>query len=375
MEAIGLMAGGVAHDLNNILSGIVSYPELILMDLPENSPIREPIQTVQEAGKRAAEVVADLLTMARGVATVKKTLSLNSLISEYLNSPEHERLRRISPGIRFEVKLSEGLLNTTGSSIHLKKILMNLVINATEAIESGGTVTITTFNSSLDEVLKGYEDVKPGAYAVLSVADDGSGIAGEDLKRIFEPFYTKKVMGRSGTGLGLPVVWNTVQDHHGYIDVRSSGEGSVFEIYFPATRKPAIEDMKDFNLDQYQGHGEKILVVDDEAPQRKIARGMLTRLGYQADAVSSGEAAIEYVRYNPVDLILLDMVMPKGMNGRKTYAEILKISPNQKAVIASGYARTEEVSITQEMGAGAYVKKPYQLKEIAQALHEALSGK
>ena len=230
------------------------------------------------------------------------------------------------------------------------------------------TVTVSTTNRYLDEPLKGYEDIRTGEYVMLTVSDDGSGISPQDLDRIFEPFYTKKVMGRSGTGLGLAVVWNSMQDHDGYINVKSSEKGTVFVLYFPVTREQVADEREQVLLEDYLGHGEKILVVDDEERQREIASGILTRLGYNAEAVSSGEDAIEYVKTNPVDLILLDMVMPKGINGRKTYEEIISIHPGQKAVIASGYAKTKEVDIAQDLGAGKYIKKPYTLAKIGAAV-------
>jgi CheY-like chemotaxis protein len=265
-------------------------------------------------------------------------------------------------------ELDPDLLNMSGSPTHIKKILMNLIANATEAIGGSGTVTISTTNQYLDEPLKGYEDVRIGEYTVLKVSDDGSGISPQDLDKIFEPFYTKKVMGRRGTGLGLAVVWNTVQDHKGYINVKSTEKGTVFELYFPVTREEVAAAGEEVPLEDYLGHGEKILVVDDEERQREIASGILTRLGYNAEAVSSGEEAIEYVKTNPVDLILLDMVMPKGINGRKTYEEIIKIRPGQKAIIASGYSKTKEVEKAQALGAGKYIKKPYTLPKVGLAV-------
>jgi len=179
-------------------------------------------------------------------------------------------------------------------------------------------------------------------------------------------------MERSGTGLGLAVVWNTVQDHKGYIDVKSSEKGTVFELYFPVTRDQITEDKENVPAAEYQGHGEKILVVDDEENQREIACGMLTKLDYKAEAVSSGQEAIKYVKENPVDLIVLDMVMPKGINGRDTYEEIIKIRPRQKAIIASGYAKTKEVDMAQKLGAGKYIKKPYTLEKVGLAVKEEL---
>jgi len=345
---------------------------LLLMDLPEDSPLRKPIKTIQESGMRAADVVEDLLTIARGVATGKEVLNLNTLIAEYLSSAEHQKLEKTRSFVDSKTEFDSDLLNMSGSPTHIKKVLMNLVTNASEAIEGSGTVTISTENRYLDEPLKGYEDVCTGEYVMLTVSDNGSGISPKDLDRIFEPFYTKKVMGRSGTGLGLAVVWNSMQDHNGYINVNTSEKGTAFELYFPVTREEVAAEGEEVPLEDCLGHGEKILVVDDEERQREIASGILTRLGYTADAVSSGEEAIEYVKEQPVGLIVLDMVMPKGINGRKTYEEIIKIRPKQKAIIASGYAKTKEVDIAQELGAGKYIKKPYTLAKVGVSVKEEL---
>ena len=372
MEAVGLLAGGVAHDLNNILSGIVSYPELILLHLPEDSPLRKPIKAMQESGMRAADVVSDLLTIARGVAITKEVSNLNIIVEEYLSSAEHQQLEKSHQFVKFVNDLDPDLLNVNCSKIHITKALMNLAVNATEATEGSGTVTISTMNRYLEDPLKGYDKVRRGEYTVLSVSDDGPGIAPDDLERIFEPFYTKKKMGISGTGLGLAVVWNTVKDHQGYKDVKSTDRGTVFELYFRAERKKMAASEKPIPLKDYLGHGEKILVVDDVEQQRDIACGLLRELDYHAEAVSSGEAAIEYVKKESVDLIVLDMVMPGGINGRETYEEILKTRPGQKAIIASGYARTKEVDTAQNLGAGKYIKKPYTLEKIGLAVREEL---
>jgi PAS domain S-box-containing protein len=372
MEALGLLAGGVAHDLNNILSGIVSYPELLLMDLPEGSPLIKPIKTIQESGNRAADVVSDLLTLARGVTTGKEISNFNTLVKEYLTSAEHNTLKATHPSVVFRTEIDSDLLNISCSPTHMKKSLMNLVINASEAIKGPGIVTISAKNRYLDEPLKGYEDVRTGEYVMLSVSDTGMGIPPEDLERVFEPFYTKKTLGRSGTGLGLVVVWNTVRDHGGYINVKSSETGTIFELYFPVTRKEAVTLKEEISLKDYLGQGEKILVVDDEERQREIASGMLMRLGYAAETVSSGEEAIQYIKEHPPDLIVLDMIMPNGINGLETYEAVQKICPGQKVIIASGYSRTKEVKIAQDLGAGEYVKKPYTLKKIAVAVKQEL---
>ena len=343
------------------------------MDLAGDSPLRKPLETIQESGLRAAEVVADLLTITRGVASRREVVNLNAAVEEYLDSVEHRRLLRNQRTTTFKTQLDTDVLNINGSQTHIKKILMNLAANASEAIESTGTVTIATTNRYLDKPLKGYEEVNMGEYALLSVSDDGIGISPEDLERIFEPFYTKKVMGRTGTGLGLAVVWNTVQDHNGYINVKSSKKGTLFELYFPVTREVVISKKEAAHLEDYLGHGEKILVVDDEERQREIACGLLNRLGYRSEAVPGGKEAVEYVKEQPVDLIVLDMVMPRGINGRETYEEIIKICPEQKAIIASGFAKTKEVEEAQSLGAGRYVKKPYTLEKLAAAIKEELA--
>jgi CheY-like chemotaxis protein len=226
----------------------------------------------------------------------------------------------------------------------------------------------------LDKPLKGYEEVRQGEYAVLTVSDDGLGLSAGELGRIFEPFYTKKIMGRSGTGLGLSVVWNTVQDHGGYVNVMSDEDRTIFELYFPITRAEVAADTEQVSWENYAGNGEKILVVDDEELQREIACGLLIKLGYSAEAVSSGEEAIGYLKTHSVDLVVLDMIMFPGINGRETYERIIKIHPNQKAIIASGFAETEDVKAAQERGAGKYIKKPFTLETLAIAVKEELKN-
>ena len=373
MESLGLLAGGVAHDLNNVLAGVVAYPELLLMDLPPDSKLREPIEVIQDSGNRAVAIVQDLLTVARGVAISKESLNLNEVVDDYLNSPEFKKLEQFHPTISVKIDLDSELLNISGSSVHIRKVVMNLVSNATEAAAGGGQVTISTMNRYLDKPLVGYDDVNVGEYVVLSVSDDGSGISSDDLQRIFEPFYTKKVMGRSGTGLGLAVVWNTVQDHKGYIDVRSDEKGTTFELYFPMTREEIAGKNLCVPIDDYKGNNETILIVDDVDSQREITCRMLDTLNYQTKVACSGEEAVEYLKNNRVDLLLLDMIMDPGMNGRETYEQIIKTHPNQKAIIISGFAETDEVKKTQKLGAGKFVKKPFAVAKIGLAMKEELA--
>jgi PAS domain S-box-containing protein len=374
MEAVGTLAGGVAHDLNNILSGIVSYPELLLMDLPEDSSLHEPLTTIMESGQKASAMVQDLLTMARRGVTTTKTINLNDIIHEYLNSPEYRKMTVYHPDIQFAVNTDANLLNIEGSSVHLFKTLMNLVSNAAEAMPDGGDLFISSRNQYVDKAISGFDDVHEGDYVVLAVSDTGIGISKKDQKHIFEPFYTKKIMGRSGTGLGMSVVWAAVKDHKGQIDVSSKvGVGTTISLYFPASRKKKESRADIVSIDNYKSKGESILVVDDVKEQRDLANLMLSRLGYKVATVPSGEKAVEYLKRQRADLVVLDMIMDPGIDGLETFKQILEVNSEQKAIIVSGYSDSEKVKQTQKLGAGAYVKKPYVLQEIGMAIRSELN--
>lgn len=374
MEAIGTLAGGVAHDLNNILGGLISYPELLYMRLPEGSPLRRYVRTIQKSGEKAAAIVQDLLTLARREVATEEVVNLNQIVIDYFASPEHEKLSAVHPRVYFECDMEDTLLNVMGSPVHLSKTLMNLVSNAAEAMPDGGVVTVSTANRYIDRPIRGYEELKEGEYVALTVSDTGTGISREDRERIFEPFYTKKVMGRSGTGLGLAVVWGTVKDHKGYIDLKSKmGEGSVFVLYFPVGRKVSAKIEASTEMADWNGNGESILVVDDIPEQREIAAMILRNLGYHVATVASGEQAVTALKEKPVDLLILDMIMDPGMDGLETYRKVLEFLPSQKAIIVSGFSETDRVREAQRLGAGDYVKKPYLLRTIGQAIRKELS--
>jgi len=374
MEAIGTLAGGVAHDLNNILSGIVGYPDLLIMDLPEDSPLVAPLTTIQQSGIKAAAIVQDLLTLARRGVSISEVVNLNSIITEHLDSPEFEKIKTYHPGLNMNTALEPDLLNISGSPVHLSKTVMNLVSNAAEAMPGGGMISISTQNRYLDKPIDGYDEIEEGDYVLLKISDTGIGISPEDKERIFEPFYTKKIMGRSGTGLGMAVVWGTVKDHKGYIDLKSTvGEGTTFTLYYPVTRESLQDDQSPAVDFENSGQGETILIVDDVEQQRNIASLMLQKLGYSVNTVSSGEEAIEYIKNNTADLLVLDMIMDPGMDGLETYKKILEYRPHQKAIIASGFSETWRVKEAQRLGAGAYVKKPYTIENIGQAVAAELN--
>ncbi|MDP1989581.1 MAG: PAS domain S-box protein [Syntrophales bacterium] len=373
MESLGILAGGVAHDLNNVLGVLFVYTELLLEKIPEKSPLRNYVDNILSSGEKGAAIIQDLLTLARRGVIVHEVVNVNSVVSGFFKTPVFEKLETYHPRVAFRKELSEELLNVKGSAVHLEKTVMNLLSNAAEAISGNGEITIRTENRYLDRPIHGYDKVKEGEYAVLTVSDTGRGISTADIGKIFEPFYTKKVMGKSGTGLGLAIVWGTVKDHDGYIDVQSKkGKGTVFTLYFPVTREELAEEKEKIPVEQYMGRGESILVVDDTVEQRDIANRLLTRLGYQVHAVSSGEEAVEYLKTHKADLLLLDMIMDPGIDGLETYKRVQEINPKQRAIIVSGFSETERVKKTQNLGAGAYIRKPYLMEKIGVAVRDEL---
>lgn len=373
MKAIGTLAGGVAHDLNNILAGIVSYPDLLMLEYPEGSRMRKSLETIKNSGLRASAIVQDLLTLARRAAPVMGMVDINRIAADYLESPEYRKLQSDHPEVAIETGLEACGFFIRGSSVHLSKTLMNLVSNACEAIDGPGTVTVKTRNRHVENEME-IPGVPPGDYVMVTVADDGSGIAPEDLERVFEPFYTKKTLGRSGTGLGMAVVYGTVQDHDGHIDIRSKlGEGTQISIFFPASRQHAAEaDKKE--VKNIYGNGETILIVDDIPEQRDIAGSILTKLGYRVVAVSSGEEALAYLERFKVNLVVLDMIMAPGLDGLETFLGIRRIHPDQSVIIASGYSETKRVKEALRKGARGYIRKPYLLEVIGEAVKNELDA-
>jgi PAS domain S-box-containing protein len=374
MEALGQLAGGVAHDLNNILGILSGYSELLLEEIPEESRSRGHAEKILQSTEKGAAIIQDLLTLARRGVTASDVINLNSVVSGFLKTPVFEKITDYNPRVTFRTECDKNLLNIKGSPVHLEKALMNLVSNAAESISGTGEVTIRTENRYLDKAVRGYDEVKEGDYTVLTVSDTGTGIPVENREKIFEPFYTKKTMGRSGTGLGLAIVWGTVKDHNGYIDLQTEvGEGTTFTLYFPVTREELIAPQLKVPVERYMGNGEAVLVVDDIAEQRDIAARLLARLGYQVHLVSSGEEAVEYLTEHKADILVLDMIMAPGIDGLETYQRVLEIHPKQKAILVSGFSETERVREAQKLGAGAYVKKPYLMEKIGVAIRDELN--
>ncbi len=376
LEMIGTLAGGVAHDLNNILSGVVTYPDLLLMKTPPDSPMAKSLQLIKESGERASAIVQDLLTLARRNVMVKEPVNLNTLINEYLQSPEYLQLLTHHKGIAVKTDCAPDLLNILGSPVHLTKTMMNLVTNAAESMEKGGVICVKTENRYIDNSLKLYEHISEGEYVVLEVTDQGTGIRPEDLDKIFEPFYTSKKMGKSGTGLGMAVVWGTVKDHRGYINCESQVDiGTQFTLFFPVTSQKHQLQLQTVAMADYRGGGEHILVIDDIEEQREIATTILTELGYRVTTAASGEEALDLLaKQEPFDLLLLDMILGPGLDGLDTYREVLTRVPGQKAIITSGFSETDRITEALRLGVGRYVKKPYMIEKLGIAIREELTN-
>lgn len=372
MEVVGNLAAGVAHDLNNVLCGLVAYPELLLLELPEDNPLRDKVIAIQKSGQKAAAIVEDLLTLARRGVKIAEVVSLNAIVSDYLASLEFEAMQKRHANITIKTHLAPDLMTVMGSQLHLSKSIMNILNNAAEAMPAGGTISISSCNRCLDATLSLYEQIPAGEYVCLEIADEGVGIASNDLNRIFEPFFSKKSMKRSGSGLGMTIIWATIKDYNGYLDIQSTeGEGTQIVVYLPSNQKHGDSISNKIGLEEYLG-SEHVHVVDDMPEQAEIAAKMLTKLGYTVTMSSSGEAAVEFVRHNKPDLVVLDMIMPGGIDGLEAYKKIIEIHPGQKVIIVSGFSESDQVKAVQLLGAGSYVQKPYTLEKIGVAVRMEL---
>ncbi len=370
MESLGILAGGVAHDLNNMLGPLVGYPELILMKLPEDSPIRKQIQRIGASAKGAAQVVQDLLSLARRGRYEMEPVNINAIVEAYLDSPGFLKLAEERPNIKVQKNLDRNIGNIIGSAPHLSKVIMNLTVNAFDAMPDGGRLEIESSRKYLTSLLSNHDKIEKTDYAILKFRDTGMGIDKKDIERIFEPYYSKKKMGKSGSGLGLSVVYGILGDHKGHYDIISEpGQGTEFILYFPIT-KEAIESAE---IHKDIGGSENVLIIDDVEEQREIASDFLTSLGYKVRCCSNGSEAIRDVEKKAPDILVMDMFMEPGFDGLDTFQEIIKKNPRQKAVIVSGFSTTERVEKMQKLGAGSYIRKPFTLEQIGQAVREELN--
>ena len=376
MESLGLLAGSVAHDLNNILVPIVAYPELILRETVEGSRIGEFAKQIERAGHRAGTVVSNLLSLARQEVIELAPVNLNHMIEQYANGEPFRLLVSKTRGVVARTDLAADLPVAMADEGALSKVLVNLATNAVDFMPNGGRLTIKTSLQRIADNDDNDDGLAKGEYVVLDVSDTGCGFDTEDLPRIFEPFYTKKLLGRNASGLALAVAYGLVNEQNGYLIVNSEiGSGSTFSVYIPVAENTQ-EVERDVPLsDNYEGT-ETILLVDDDESARTAACRFLERYGYTVLTAEHGRQAVEMMAAEdsspPIPLVLLDMIMEEGFDGLDTYKAILETHPGQRCLLVSGYAETERVLEALALGAGRLIRKPFTVEELCKAVRQEL---
>lgn len=377
METLATLVGGIAHDFNNQLTAILGNLDLLRMDLeqgrPDNKSSRESIRSslrgVEQAAQRCARMTARLLTFSRGQLGAMQTIALDSLLSETAAALQHEL-----PGITIEVHAPAGSYLVTVDPAQIQELLLNLAINASEAMPTGGTLTLTLAPRSFrDEDRAGNHEVRAGAFVELSVRDTGRGIAPENLDYIFDPFFTTKHPAL-GAGMGLSVAFGIIKGHKGWITVESQlGKGTTFRLYLPAAPAPAAALPRPTLPLLQDITGERILVVDDEALVRNLAKTVLERQGFRIVTANDGEEALDIYRREAgsIDLILLDYIMPR-MNGMQVFKELQQFNPEVRVVFSSGYHTDHDVDQLLAAGAKAFVPKPYRSQELVNRIRQVL---
>ncbi len=365
LETAGRIAGQVAHDFNNLLGPVTTYPDLIKMELPEDHPALRYCDAMLAAAEQMADLSENLMTLGRRGILDQQPTDINRLVELAL-----AQMERGTDRLEIVTQLAPDLLHVSGSPTQLLRVITNLLANAREAMQQGGRIAVTTDNVYVDSPMGSHNLVEVGEYVRLQVEDTGRGIPPEIRDKIFEPFFTTKAKDtRRGSGLGLSIVQAIVEDHRGYLDLESEmGRGTTFSIYLPACREPLVGK----ETEGLESGNERILVVDDDRLQREVLRESLEKLGYRVETATGGEQALAYLKEHPADLMILDMVMPGGMDGTETYRGALEVVPGQRAIIVSGFAASERVAQAQAMGAGAYLRKPVKLEILARAVREEL---
>ena len=364
LEAAGTVAGQVAHDFNNLLGPIVAYPEMIRAELPAGHKCIDYLNDMESSAKKISDINQDLLTLGRRGYYNQEILNLNDILENALR-----QLRLRSDKVVFSVSKDKDLMSIKGGHAQIYRMLYNLLCNSFDAMREIGQITIKTENYYCDDSTVAFQPIPTGEYVKLTLSDTGQGIPEEIKNRIFDPFFTTKTLGKQrGSGLGLSIVDAVLRDHNAYLDLKSEiGKGTTFYIYFPVCRK-APEKITDKTMEG----NEKLMVVDDDAIQRELFKRVLEPLGYKVTLVESGEEALNYLKRDPHDLLILDMIMPQGIDGTETYKRTLEINPSQKAIIVSGFSETSRVRAAQKLGAGIFLRKPLTKKSIATAVRKEL---
>ncbi len=369
MESIGTLAGGIAHDFNNLLTIVLGYSELLILSKDKKSPGCEEAQAIHQAAARGADLVKQILTFSRRTETHPRPINLNNEVKQ----TEKLLYRTIPKMIEIELHLAADLKTIRADSGEMEQILLNLAVNARDAMPTGGRLIIETRDEYLDEEdCRMHLDAKPGEYVVLIVSDTGCGMSKDVMDHIFEPFYTTKKVG-DGTGLGLAMVYGIVKGHGGHITCYSEpGAGTTLKIYFPTLETEETPDLT--TTQQIPAFGtETILVVDDEELIRDLARRILSKTGYTVLAAGSGEEALEIYRNkkDEIALVILDLIMA-GMGGRQCLDKLLEIDPKTKILVASGYSASGPAKEAVEAGARGFVDKPFQMRHLLRTVREIL---
>jgi PAS domain S-box-containing protein len=362
MESIGTLAGGIAHDFNNILMGIQGNSTLMLLKIGSEHPHYQKIKNIEKFVQNGTELTKQLLGFARGGKYLVKTTDLNEIIDK--SSSLFARTRK---EIQVHTDLDDKIWAAEVDRGQIEQALLNLYVNAWQAMPAGGDLYLKTRNVTLDSGYVKPFKVEPGKYVEISVSDTGVGIDKETRKRIFEPFFTTKEMGR-GTGLGLASVYGIIKSHGGYIDVSSEKDkGTTFTMYLPATEKKAVQE-KAVPTEMFKGTG-TILLIDDEEMILEVGCEMLVELGYTVLSALSGQEAIEIFKKNStkIDLVIMDMIMP-GMSGGETFDRLRDINQNTKVLLSSGYSLNGQATKILRRGCDGFIQKPFNLTDLAKKI-------
>ena len=368
MEAVGTLAGGIAHDFNNILMGIQGYSSLILYNLPPENPNYEKLINIQAMVRSGADLTKQLLGFARGGKYQTKSTDINEVIEK-----TSTMFGRANKEIRIHKKFQKNLYAAEVDQGQIEQVLLNLYVNAWQAMPTGGDLYLETKNVVLDETLVKPYSFQPGNYIKISISDTGIGMDSRTKERLFEPFFTTKEMGR-GTGLGLASVYGIIKNHQGIIDVSSEkGQGATFSIYLPATEKEINKESSPAS--EIMTGTETILLVDDEETIINVCRDLFESLGYRVLSAGSGKEALEVYTQNQSDisLILLDMIMP-GMGGGETFNALKEIDPQVKVILSSGYSLDGLAREIMDRGCKAFIQKPFSLQELSEIVRKILDG-
>ena len=369
MESIGRLASGVAHDLNNILTPIILSTDL-LRTAEEASTRERLISSIEECAQRGASVVNQVLTFARGVKGARTTLQLNRLV----NDMERIMNETFPKSIIIASAIYPDLWSVSGDSTQIHQVLLNLCINARDAMPDGGTLLVSTANEAIDENFAAMvPDAKAGDYAMVSISDSGTGIPEEIINKIFDPFFTTKEIGK-GTGLGLSTAIGIIRNHGGFVTVESvEGHGSTFKVFLPVEKKTETEQKRSVNFDMPQGEGETILVVEDEEFIAKATALVLERNGYKALTATNGNEALTVFgeHAKEIKIVLTDVMMPE-MDGVQFSRALKGIKPQVKIIASTGHASDAQQAELRELGVQVILRKPYDAKTLLIALHDAI---